>query len=393
MSKQKILIAGGGFGGVKAALELAKEPKFDVTLVSDNPDFRYYPTLFRTATGGKRMISSIPLSEIFAGKKVKVVLDAAETLNRGDKTLMSKSGQKFVYDKLVLALGVKTNYFGIKGLEEYSYGIKTVEEAEELKAHLHEQICDERKLDLNYVVIGGGPTGIELAGALPKYLQKISDCHGMKNNKINVSLVEAAPRLLPRMPRDVSRSVTRHLRKIGVKVRVNSKVEAETVEGLMVNGRLIKSHTVIWTAGVTNHPFFTENNFQLSRTGKVRVSQYLSAEPDIYVIGDNADTPYSGMAQTALYDGSYIARNLSRETNGEEAIPYQAKKPIFVFPAGERWAAVLWGRVRMYGILGWMLRRAADFLAYRDYEPWHSASRRWIAEADYEDDCPACNLG
>lgn len=390
MAKRKILIVGGGFGGVKVALELEKSQKFDITLISDNADFRYYPTLFRTATGGKRMISSIPLSEIFAGKKVKVVRDSAVSISRADKTIATKSGKKYVFDRLIIGLGVKTNFFRIRGLEEFSHGIKTVEEAEKLKAHLHDQICDEHKFDLNYVVIGGGPTGIELAGALPKYLRKISRCHGMDSNKINVSLVEAAPRLLPRMPRDVSASVARHLRKQGVKVHLNSKVDAETVDGLMVNGKLIKSHTVVWTAGVTNHPFFAENSFQMSRTGKVRVNQFLEAEKDIYVVGDNADTPYSGLAQTALYDGDYVAENLIREVANEEAAPYQAKKPIYVIPAGDKWAAVLWGRARIYGILGWMLRRAADFIAYHDYEPWHKANKRWMAESDYEDDCEAC---
>lgn len=392
MAKTKIVISGGGFGGVKTALELVKNPKFDVTLISDNTDFRYYPTLFRTATGGKRMISSIPLHEIFAGKKIDLVLDSIKTVDRTYKLVKTKSGDAYRFDKLVLGLGVKTNFFGIKGLEEYSFGIKTVEEAEELKAHLHEQICDEKKPDLNYIVIGGGPTGIELAGALPKYLKKISNYHGMKN-KINISLVEASPRLLPRMPRDVSRSVARHLRKRGIKVLLNSRVEAETVDGLMVNGRLIKSHTVIWTAGVTNHPFFTLNNFQMSRNGRVRVNQYLQAEKDIYVIGDNADTPYCGMAQTALRDGDYVSENLIRDSRGEELIPYTAKKPIFVFPAGDKWAAVLWGRLRIYGVLGWVLRRAADFVAYNDYEPWHSASKRWMSEDDWEDDCEACRIG
>lgn len=390
MKKQKVVICGGGFGGVKAALELVNDNKFEVTLISDNPDFRYYPTLFRTATGGKRMISSIPLDSIFAGKKIQIIQDSVESLDRSAKKITTAKGQVFPFNHLLLALGVKTNYFGILGLDRYSFGIKTIEEAEELKSHLHKQLVDDNKLDLNYVVIGGGPTGVELAGALPGYLKKISKCHGLKSKKVNVTLVEAAPRLLPRMPKDVSRSVARNLRKQGVKVKLNSKVEAETSDALLVNGRKISSHTVIWTAGVTNNPFFAANNFQMARNGKVRTNQFLQAEADIYVAGDNADTPYSGMAQTGLHDGQYIARNLIRKSRFEEPLPYVAKRPIYVFPAGDKWAAVLWGKLRIYGRLGWMLRKAADLLAYKDYEPWHSASKRWMAEADYEDDCSVC---
>lgn len=393
MRKQKIVIGGGGFGGVKAALELVKDDKFDVTLISDNTDFRYYPTLFRTATGGKRMISSIPLSSIFAGKKINIVAASLEEINRSAKKVITNKGESFSYDNLILGLGVKTNYFGIVGLEKYSFGIKTIQEAEELKSHLHKQLVDNNKLDLNYIVIGGGPTGVELAGALPQYLEKISKCHGLKNHRATITLVEAAPRILPRMPKDVSRSVTRHLRKQGVKIKLNSKVEAETADALLVNGRKITSHTVVWTAGVTNNPFFADNSFQMARNGKVRTNQYLQAEPNIYVIGDNADTPYSGMAQTGLYDGEYVARNLIRIARHEDPLPYLAKKPVYVFPAGEKWAAVLWGRLRVYGRLGWMLRKAADLLAYKDYEPWHAASKRWMAEAEYEDDCAACDVG
>jgi NADH:ubiquinone reductase (H+-translocating) len=393
MAKQKIIILGGGFAGVKAALTLCDQPGLDIELISDNSNFRYYPTLFRTATGGRRMISSIPLNEIFVDKKIKIIENQATSLNRAEKKVMLANKEEVAYDTLIIGLGVKTNYFGIDGLKDFSYGIKTVEEAEELKRHLHQQLCDENKPDLNYIVIGGGPTGIELAGALPSYLRKISKCHGINRKKINVTLVEAAPRLLPRMPKDVSRSVYKHLRKLDVKVMLKSKVEAETIDGLMVDGRLIKSHSVVWTAGITNNEFFKQNSFQMSRSGKVRVNQYLQAEPDIFVVGDNADTPFSGMAQTALHDGEYIASNLIRMKNGEEPLPYIAKKPIYVFPAGSHWAAVLWGKIRLYGVLGWMLRRAADFMAYRDYEPWHQAGKRWMAESEYEDECPTCEVG
>jgi NADH dehydrogenase len=159
----------------------------------------------------------------------------------------------------------------------------------------------------------------------------------------------------------------------------------------MVNNKPIRSHTVIWTAGIANNPFFAEQDFQLAKNGKARVDQYLQSETGIYVIGDNADTPYSGMAQTALYDGKFVAKNLKRLANNQDAQPYLAKKPIYVFPAGHHWAAVLWGEVRIYGKLGWLLRSFADLIAYHDYEPWQLASKRWMAENDAEESCPLCS--
>jgi NADH:ubiquinone reductase (H+-translocating) len=196
---------------------------------------------------------------------------------------------------------------------------------------------------------------------------------------------------LPRMPKDISRSVKRHLKKIGVHVMTNRAVQAQTADALMVDNKPIRSHTVVWTAGVTNHPFFNEHAFQIAKNHKVRVDQFLQAEPGIYVIGDNADTPYSGMAQVAIDDAKYVAKNLVRIAHCEDPEPYVAKKPIYVMPAGPKYAAVLWGKLRVYGRLGWWLRRAADFIAYRDYEPWKIAVSRWLAEADEEENCPTCN--
>jgi NADH dehydrogenase len=283
-----------------------------------------------------------------------------------------------------------TNYFGIDGLAEYSYGIKSLDEVEKLKEHLHKEIKKDYFSQMHYVIVGGGPTGVELAGVLPQYIEQISKYHDLPHRKIHVDLVEASPRLLPRMPKDVSRSVLKHLRRLGVRVYLNTAVQAQTADELKIHGKPIRSHTVIWTAGMSNNPFFSDNNFQISSKGRVRVDQYLQAELGIYVLGDNADTPYSGMAQTALNDGKYVAHNLIRIVQGEEPVPYHAKKPVYVMPAGPRWAAVVWGKVRIYGLLGWWLRRAADFVAYKDYTSWPMTFSRFIAEYERQEMCPIC---
>jgi NADH dehydrogenase len=391
MKKYKLVIVGGGFAGVKLALDLWQDKRFEITLVSDRSDFRNYPTLYLTATGGKRLISSIPLTELFAGKSVDVVIDPIASVDRTRKTVVTKSKRRIPYDGLVLAMGVVTNYFGIQGLDQYSHTIKSPEGAEALKSHLHTQLVDQKKPDFNYVVIGGGPTGVELAGVLPGYLRALVKHHGLPARKIHVDLVEAAPRVLPRSPKDVSRRVARQMRKVGVRLYLKTTVQAQTADMLMINNKPIRSHTVIWTAGVMNHPFFAEQGFQISPSRKVRVDQFLQTEPGIYVIGDNADTPYSGMAQTALHDAKFLAQNLRRIVDGNEPKPYRAKRPVYVFPAGPRWAAVQWGPVRLYGRLGYMLRSLADLVAYHDYEPWWKASKRWAALDDKEEPCAYCS--
>jgi NADH dehydrogenase len=393
MSKKHVVIIGGGFGGIKAALELTKSKKspFHVTLITPHADFRIYGTLYRVATGGSLKVASVPLQGIFSGRSMSIITNRAASLDRKARIVGTADGQRIPYDALICAMGVTTNFFGIQGLEEFAFGIKTPADALALKDHLHQQLMDDGHTDLNYVIVGGGPTGVELAGALPSYIRKISKHHGLKGHKVHVDLIEAAPRVLPRMPKDISFRVKRHLKKEGVRVMTKKAVQAQTAEALMVDGKPIRSHTVIWTAGVTNNPFFTDQGFQLATNHKVRVDQFLQAEPGIYVIGDNADTPYSGMAQTAIGDARFVARNLARIARGEEPGPYKAAKPIYVMPAGPRWAAVLWGQVRVYGRLGWWLRRAADFIAYHDYEPWKMAVSRWMAEDDEEENCPTCD--
>jgi NADH dehydrogenase len=388
--KQKILILGAGFGGIKAALDLANNPAFEVALLSDQENFRYYPTLFNIALGKSHLGASIPLGEVFEGKKVELAKGTAETIDRQNKTVKSSDGKSYGYDHLIVALGVVTNFFGIEGLDKYSYGIKTLEEAGRLRDHLHKQLVDEKKPDVNYVIIGGGPTGVELTGALPGYMRHIMKKHGIKDAGLHIDLVEAAPRLVPKMPEPYSRAVAKRLNKLGVTLYLNETVKAETPDNLQMSNHSLESHTVVWTAGVTNHPFLKANNFALSEKGKAKVDEHLQSEPNIYVIGDNADTEFSGMAQTALYDGQFIAENLIRQTAGKKLAAYKAKKPVYVIPAGPQWAAVMWGHLHLYGWAGWVLREAADFKGYKDYEPWWKASKHWLAQDDEEETCPVC---
>lgn len=389
--KLKILIVGGGFGGVKAALALANDERCEVTLVSDHSHFRYYPALYHAATGGKMAGSRIRLGNLLGDAQVKSIRATAKSIDKEHQHIITTEGKKIAYDKLILSLGSVTNYFGIKGLAEHSFGIKSAEEVMRLREHMHSQFIENGCPDLNYAIVGGGPTGIELAGALPGYLKEVMKRHGVEECKLSIKLIEAAPRLLPRSPKKISDAVLKRLEKLGVDVMLGQAVEGQEADMLMINGKPLMSRTVIWTAGVANNPFYKENGFTLTDRGKVEVDDYLQADQNIFVIGDNANTLFSGMAQTAIYDGEFVAHNIKKQLNSKMPKVYVPKKPITVIPVGPHWAAVEWGSRTFVGFIGWVLRILADFVAFSDLTSVLRASRQWLITLSDEDmDCPNC---
>lgn len=385
----KVTIVGGGFAGVKAALELAKDSNIHITMITDRPDFQYYPSLYSSATGHSHLESWVPLGEIFAGHpNIRVHIDRIVGLDTDKKLLVGASEATYDYQTLLIAIGVVTTYFGIPGLDQYSYGIKSAEEIRRLKARIYADLVGEGKLDKNYVVIGGGPTGVELAAGLGTYLTRLCRYHGVRRSRTTVRLIEAAPRVLPRSHPKASARVQRRLEKLGVEVQVDTKVEEATAEQVIAGGRPIQSHTVIWTSGVTNSPLFAAHPsvFTLAKNGRVEVDKHLKAHKDIYVLGDNAATPYTGLAQTALHDAKFVARNLRRKKQGKPMKPYTAVAPASVVPVGPRWAVFELKWLRFYGWSAAVIRRAADFIGYSDVLPIGQAIRPWHASTIYEND-------
>jgi NADH dehydrogenase len=381
----QITIVGGGFGGVKAALELAKNKHAHITLISDKTDFQYYPGLYGTATGRSHLQSWVPLGEIFAGRdNIHVVIDSIATINKSTKTLTAASGATFQYHTLILAIGAVTTYFGIKGIDQYAYGIKSEAEIKRLKRHLFDEFSQPEGADANFLVVGAGPTGIELASSLGAYLKRLQKHYNQPQPHVKVSIIEAGPRVLPRMSAAVSKSVHARLKKLGVHVELGQKVEEQTADSLIVNGQPIKSHTVIWTSGVANNPFFTQNagQFSTAKNGKIVVDSYLRSDEDVYVIGDNAFTPYSGLAQTALKDAIFVARHILGTSKKE----YVATMPPVVVPVGENWAVFEYGKIHISGSPASLIRSVADFVGYSDILPFGQALGVWHAQTVHEDD-------
>ena len=229
---------------------------------------------------------------------------------------------------------------------------------------------------------------VELSAALGTYIKQLCKKFKVRDNKLHIDLIEAAPRILPRMSEKASKKVEARLKKLGVHVQTGKAVESATADDLVISGNRVDSRTVIWTSGVANNPFYANNasHFSLAKNGRVEVDEYMRAGKNLYVIGDNASTPYSGLAQTALHDALFVSNNLKRRAKKQSPKKYKAVMPPVVVPVGEGWAVFEWHGVTISGRAASALRRAADFIGYRDILPLGHALGVWRASYELEDD-------
>lgn len=398
MLRKHLVIVGGGWSGLSLIRSL-KNVNFNelrITLISDEPNFRYSPGLYRVATGIRDHEAIIPIGEVLNDiRHVEFVLEKAEKIDRKTRTIKTTTGKVFHYDFAVLALGTVTSYFGIPGIEQNSYNIKTTAGLQRFRAHLHQELIDEKAPDKNYVVVGAGPTGVELAAALSTYLRKVTKWHGVRSSRISIDIVEASPKVLPSMPDKVGKKVYARLHRLGIKTMLKAKVESETANSLSVNGKSIPTQTVVWTAGVINSPFFEANasQFSFNERKKIIVDEHLSVDAHTYVIGDNAATPYSGLALTAVHNAQFVAKDIKRRISKRtRPAKYTPFKPATVVPVGSGWAIMQWRFITISGWAGALLRSAADFVGYMDILGFWKALEVWTNTEQQEEHCAVCKV-
>lgn len=375
------VIVGGGFAGVKAALELAKKQVSNITLISDVPDFLHHATLYATATGKSRAESILPLAEIFAPySNVTVVLDTVTSFDP-HRNLVIGEKKQYSYDTLVLALGSVTTYFGIDGVAAHSYGIKSVSEIDAFTAHIRDEVVKDHQLDRNYFVIGAGPTGVELAGALNQCLRELKLVHKDLKGTPKVTVVEAAPRIIPRSSNTAAKIVGRRLKKLGISVLTNHKVEGLTGDSITIDGKNVPTKTAIWTSGVANNPFFTSHadHFKLSPNNHVIVDEYLRSHKNVYVIGDNNTVKYSGMAWPALAQGAFVADHIVRTITKRHTKAFRPSQPPSGLPVGDGWGYVEWHGIYVAGRTGAFVRRLMELYDYTQIVSYRRALLAWKA--------------
>lgn len=405
MEQTRIVIVGGGFAGIAAALSLLRKhlPNTKITLISDKPHFEYHAALYRLVAGSSPLEVCIPLREVFLGKKVEVIEDKINAIDREAQIVNSVSGSRYQYDYLVLALGSETNYFNIPGLKEFSYGMKSITEALRLKQHVAETLLTckidftnkvEQICDANFVVIGAGATGVEMAGQLIVYARKMAADYGIDPSLVSVELIEGAGKILPALPKKFTDRIEHHLRGLGVNIFLNRSIEREECEEVYLKDMQMKARTVIWTAGVRANALYEALGFPIDKRGKVTVDEHLRMKDytKIFIAGDGAATTYSGWAQTAFYDGRYVAEIIAATINKRSFPTYAAEAPINAIPAGPEWAGVLWGRFYIYGKLGWWIRRYTDLRIFASILPFRKALDVFRSGRSICDTCSICSV-
>lgn len=382
MGKKKIIAVGGGFASVKLAVELGKSDKFDVTLIAPHGQLEYHGALYRSATGRSPLEVVIPFREIFAKlPNVHIISDLITDIRAEVKQLKGLSGKVYEYDAVVLGLGYEKEYFNTKGAREHTESMYTIYDAIALRDRMRDLFVKRADKPCDIVVVGAGPTGIELAGDVQTFAEIVAKQFKTKPAKPNVTVVDRAPRVLPMLDEAASKAAEKRLKTLGITFIGNSAVDHCTSKHMCLQGsHPLPADIIIWTAGSRANPFFERypELFELDGKKRVIVNEYMQAKsPTIYVIGDAASTPYSGMAQTAITDAIQLAKNFTRYVDNKPLIGYKPHVPIGVVPIGREWAVVRQNDKLLTGAKGWEVRRAADLWVLENFLPPKLAKEHW----------------
>jgi NADH:ubiquinone reductase (H+-translocating) len=378
--EHRLVIIGGGFGGLYAAQSL-KNAALDVTLIDRRNFHLFQPLLYQVATGwlSPANIASTLRAVLKRQKNARVLLGEAIDIDVNKRQVMLANG-KVDYDTLIVATGSRHHYFGNDHWEALAPGLKTIEDATEMRRRIFLAFeAAEREADpmrvralLTFIIVGGGPTGVELAGALGEIARDTltNDFRSIDPADARILLIEAADRTLTTYPAELSKKAEKFLSRVGVSVRANTIVTAIEHDAVITKRgesvERIPCHTVLWAAGVRasflGKILSEKTGAKLDRSGRVLVEPDLSLlnHPEIFVIGDLANyrqptgQPLPGLAPVAMQEGEYVARLLRNRLDGKTTAPFRYKDRGNMAIVGRGSAVAYIGRFQLAGFGAWL---------------------------------------
>ena len=367
----RVVIVGAGFGGLRAATALGHVP-VHVTVIDRNNHHLFQPLLYQVATASLSPADiCAPIRHVLKKQKnTEVVMGEVTSVDVQEQRVFM-GDQAVPYDYLILATGARDSYFGHNEWAKFAPGLKSIRQATEIRSRIlwafeqAEKESDEEKRQalLTFVLVGAGPTGVEMAGSIAGLAHKTltNEFHHINPADARIILVEAVPRILLAFSERLANKAKKALNQLGVEVRTNSPVEEVNSEGVVIGGKLLPAKTIIWTAGVSASPAGTWLGTETDRGGRVKVSSDVSVpgHPDIFVLGDTAQfmqdgKPLPGVAQVAMQQGTYVARVIAHRVAGKEhreAFRYFDKGNMATI--GRFHGIVAIGKLQFTGILAW----------------------------------------
>ena len=369
-----VVIVGGGFGGLECALGLKGAP-VKITLVDRRNHHLFQPLLYQVATASLATSEiAWPIRYLLRDRSEVTTLFATVTgVDAENKRVLLDHGDTLPYDTLVLATGARHAYFGHDEWEPFAPGLKTLEDATTLRRRIlvaferaeRETDPARRAARLTFVIIGAGPTGVELAGTIAELARDTlpPDFRNIDTQEARVVLIEAGPRVLAGFPDELSAYAQRSLEKIGVEVILGQPVTECSAEGVVFGDKRLAAKTLIWAAGVRASPAAEWLHAASDRAGRLLVEPDLTVpdHPDIFAIGDTisiADTkgnPVPGIAPAAKQQGRYVAKSIRARLSGETPPPFRYHHAGSLAQIGKRKAVIDFGRIKLRGTIAWWI--------------------------------------
>jgi NADH dehydrogenase len=373
MANTKVVILGGGFAGINAAKNLGNS-KLDVWLIDKTNHHLFQPLLYQVASASLSPGDiAVPIREILSPyENITVLMGEVMEIDKENRQVVLRNGDRIGYEYLVVALGARHSYFGKDEWEKFAPGLKTLADALKIREKIllsfeKAERCDsisEAKKYLNFVIIGGGPTGVEMAGAIAEIAHQtmLKDFRRIDTTKTKIYLIEGSPTILPVYPEKLSHKAQKYLENFGVHVITGKRVTNITAEGVTVEGQVIPAENILWAAGNQASPILKTLNVPLDRQGRAIVEADLTLpnHPEIFVLGDSAcamdkkGTPLPGLAPVAVQQGRYVAQILLKRIAKRDRPPFVYFDKGSMATIGKTKAIGTFGKIQFSGLIAWL---------------------------------------